>query len=134
MLTCMFLLSTPLTFVLLICSLNRRASTHDLDNEALAFKPVLGSMLARIYHNPQSNEEYRKRLQQMVEFWASKEVFDQETISSLKVEMFSGPQTNSFPATQKDLSSASADSGAGKLLFNVNASWHAKVSELLLLY
>lgn len=103
--------------MLLINSLNRRASTHDLDNEAHAFKPALGSMLARIYHNPQSNEEYRKRLQQMVEFWASKEVFDQETISLLKGEMIGGPQTNSFPATAKDLSSASADSGAGKLLF-----------------
>lgn len=74
-------------------------------------------MLARIYHNPQSNEEYRKRLQQMVEFWASKEVFDQETISLLKSEMIGGPQTNSFPVASKDLSSVSADSVTGKLLF-----------------
>lgn len=116
--------------MLLIHSLNRRTSSHDLDNEALAFKPVLGSMLARIYHNPQSNEEYRKRLQQMVEFWASKEVFDQDTISSLKGEMIGGPQTNSFPATSKDLSSASVDSGAGKIFFfNLDVSWHAEVGE-----
>ncbi|KAJ1392737.1 SWAP/Surp [Sesbania bispinosa] len=80
---------------ILFDSLNRRTSTHELDNEALAFKPVLGSMLARIYHNPQSNEEYRKRLQQMVEFWASKE----------------------------DLSSASADSGAGGGLDLSNFCW-----------
>ncbi|CAI8615007.1 unnamed protein product [Vicia faba] len=100
---------------ILFDSLNRRTSIHDLDNEALAFKPVLGAMLARIYHNPQSNEEYRKRLQQMVEFWASKEVFDQETISLLKGEMIGGPHTNSFTAASKDLSSASADSGAGML-------------------
>lgn len=98
---------------LLIYSLNRRTSSHDLDNEALAFKPVLGSMLARIYHNPQSNEEYRKRLHQMVEFWASKEVYDQETISLLKGEMIGGPQTNSFPGPSKDLLSASSDSAAG---------------------
>ncbi|XP_027350223.1 calcium homeostasis endoplasmic reticulum protein isoform X2 [Abrus precatorius] len=97
---------------ILFDSLNRRTSGHDLDGEALAFKPVLGSMLARIYHNPQSNEEYRKRLHQMVEFWASKEVYDQETITSLKSEMVGGPQTNSFTGVSKDLSSASAESGA----------------------
>lgn len=78
-------------------------------------------MLARIYHNPQSNEEYRKRLQQMVEFWASKEVYDQGTISLLNGEMIGGPHS-----TFKNLSSASADSGAGKLhFFNINASWYA---------
>jgi hypothetical protein len=121
-----------LTFVLLICSLNRRTSVHDLDNEALAFKPVLGAMLGRIYHNPQNSEEYRKRLQQMVEFWASKEVYDQETISLLKGEMIGGPQTNSFSATAKDLSSASADSGAGKLLFfNVKVSHMHKLVNYL---
>lgn len=37
---------------ILFDSLNRRTSIHDLDNEALAFKHVLGAMLARIYHNP----------------------------------------------------------------------------------
>jgi len=93
--------------------LNRRASSHDLDNETLAFKPVLGSMLARIYHNPQSNEEYRKRLHQMVDFWASKEVYDQETISLLKGEMIGGPQTNTFPGPSKDLLSSSSDAAAG---------------------
>ncbi|KAK7244710.1 hypothetical protein RIF29_39536 [Crotalaria pallida] len=100
---------------ILFDSLNRRASGHDLDNEALAFKPVLVSMLARIYHNSQSNEEYRKRLHQTMEFWASKEIYDQETISLLKGEMIGGPQTHSFPRASKDLSSALADSGAGLL-------------------
>ncbi|KAJ7975946.1 Calcium homeostasis endoplasmic reticulum protein [Quillaja saponaria] len=95
---------------ILFDSLNRRSSIHDPDNEALAFKPVLGSMLARIYHNPQNNEEYRKRLQQMVEFWASKEVYDQETISVLKGEMIGGPQANSFPGPLKE---SSADLAAG---------------------
>nr|KYP71166.1 Calcium homeostasis endoplasmic reticulum protein [Cajanus cajan] len=100
---------------ILFDSLNRRTSSNDLDSEALALKPVLGSMLARIYHNPQSNEEYRKRLQQMVEFWASKTVYDQETISLLKGEMIGGPQTNPFPGALKDLSSASAESVTGLL-------------------
>ncbi|XP_015937498.1 uncharacterized protein LOC107463250 isoform X1 [Arachis duranensis] len=108
---------------ILFDSLNRRTSSRDLDNEALAFKPVLGSMLARIYHNPQSNEEYRKRLQQMVEFWASKEVFDQETISLLKNEMIGGPHANSFPGASKDLS-ASANSGTGILQTPIQL-WHA---------
>lgn len=49
----------------------------------------------------------------MVEFWASKEVYDQETISLLKGEMIGGPQTNSFPGPSKDLLSASSDSAAG---------------------
>lgn len=106
-----------MTFVSLLHSLNRRTNGNDLDSEALALKPVLGSMLARIYHNPQSNEEYRKRLQQMVEFWASKTVYDQDTISSLKGEMIGGLQTNPFPGASKDLSSASAESVAGKLHF-----------------
>ena len=35
---------------------------HELDNEALAFKPLLGSMLARIYHNPQNKEANQTRL------------------------------------------------------------------------
>ncbi|MED6144417.1 hypothetical protein PIB30_015421 [Stylosanthes scabra] len=106
---------------ILFDSLNRRTSIRDLDNEALAFKPVLGSMLARIYHNPQSNEEYRKRLQQMVEFWSSKEVFDQETISLLKSEMIGGPHANSFPGASKDLSSASGNSG---ILQTPIQQWH----------
>ncbi|KAI4356155.1 hypothetical protein L6164_000199 [Bauhinia variegata] len=98
---------------ILFDSLNRRTSTHDLDNEALAFKPVLGSMLASIYHHPQSNEEYRKRLLQMVEFWSSKEVYDQETIVVLKGEMIGGPQNLPFPGPPKALSSGSTDSAAG---------------------
>ncbi|KAK7378898.1 hypothetical protein VNO80_04347 [Phaseolus coccineus] len=100
---------------ILFDSLNRRTNSNELDSEALALKPVLGSMLARIYHNPQSNEEYRKRLQQMVEFWASKKVYDQDTISLLKGEMIGGLQTNPFPGASKDLSSASAESVAGVL-------------------
>ncbi|GAB2244813.1 hypothetical protein Droror1_Dr00000306 [Drosera rotundifolia] len=34
---------------ILFDSLQRRAKLQDLDNEALAFKPVLGSMLARVF-------------------------------------------------------------------------------------
>ena len=66
----------------------------------------------------------------MVEFWASKKVYDQDTISLLKGEMIGGLQTNPFPGASKDLSSASAESVAGKLLFfNQNVSWLAEFSE-----
>ncbi|GAB2261433.1 hypothetical protein Droror1_Dr00002430 [Drosera rotundifolia] len=36
---------------ILFDSLQRRAKLQDLDNEALAFKPVLGSMLARVFQS-----------------------------------------------------------------------------------
>ncbi|TYJ30184.1 hypothetical protein E1A91_A06G117200v1 [Gossypium mustelinum] len=88
---------------ILFDSLQRRVNPRDLDNEALAFKPVLGSMLARIYHNPQ-NEENRSRLQKILQFWASKEVYNQDDIYALENEMISGPPANSFPGPPKELS------------------------------
>lgn len=98
--------------------MQRRVNPHDLDNEALAFKPVLGSMLARICHNPQ-NEENRSRLQKILQFWASKEVYNQDDIYALENEMISGPPTNSFPGPPKELSLDSVESStpAGCLLY-----------------
>lgn len=69
---------------------------HEFDNEALAFRPVLGSMLGRIYHFPQNKEENQSRLEKILQFWASKEVFDQDTISSIDKEMKSGAPANTF--------------------------------------
>ncbi|MBA0777886.1 hypothetical protein Gotri_005847 [Gossypium trilobum] len=94
---------------ILFDSLQRRVNPRDLDNEALAFKPVLGSMLARIYHNPQ-NEENRSRLQKILQFWASKEVYNQDDIYALENEMISGPPANSFPGPPKELSLDSVES------------------------
>lgn len=95
---------------ILFDSLQRRTNTHDLSNEALAFRPVLGSMLARIYHNPQNKEENQERLQKVLQFWASKEVYDKDTIRSLENEMMGGLPTNSFVGhQQRDFSSVSAD-------------------------
>lgn len=71
-------------------SLQRRTNPLDLDNEALAFKPFLGCMLARIYNNPQNKEANQSRLEKILQFWASKEVYDQETITSLEKEMTGG--------------------------------------------
>ncbi|GMH24327.1 hypothetical protein Nepgr_026170 [Nepenthes gracilis] len=98
---------------ILFDSLQRRPNPHDLDNEALAFRPVLGPMLARIFHNPQNKEENQSRLQKILQFWASKEVYDRETIHSLEGEMIGAPPSISFPGPPKDLPVSAADYGAG---------------------
>ncbi|KAG8095053.1 hypothetical protein GUJ93_ZPchr0012g21809 [Zizania palustris] len=71
-------------------SLQRRNNARDLDNEALAFKSVLGSMLTRIYRNPQSKDDNQIRLEKILQFWGSKEVYDLETIANLEMEMKGG--------------------------------------------
>lgn len=76
---------------ILFDSLQRRINPKELDNEALAFQPVLGNMLARIYHNPQNKDANQSRLQKILQFWASKEVYDTETIYSLEGDMLAGP-------------------------------------------
>ncbi|XP_055833485.1 uncharacterized protein LOC129902315 isoform X2 [Solanum dulcamara] len=93
-------------------SLQRRVNPHELDNEALAFKPILGPMLARIYHNPQNKEENQSRLQKILQFWGSKEVYDQDTIRSLENEMMSGLPTN-FAGPRRELLAADPSAGAG---------------------
>uniref|UniRef100_A0A5B7AA58 Putative calcium homeostasis endoplasmic reticulum protein-like isoform X1 n=1 Tax=Davidia involucrata TaxID=16924 RepID=A0A5B7AA58_DAVIN len=100
---------------ILFDSLQRRINPHDLDNEALAFKPVLGFMLARIYHNPQNKEENQLRLQKILQFWASKEVYDHDTIRGLENEMNGGPPSSSFPGPPKEFSAAATDPSAGGL-------------------
>ncbi|KAJ9672000.1 hypothetical protein PVL29_025582 [Vitis rotundifolia] len=94
---------------ILFDSLQRRINPHELDNEALAFKPVLGSMLARIYHNPQNKEENQSRLQKILQFWASKEVYDHDTIYGLEGDIIGGPPSNSFSGLLKELSAVPAD-------------------------
>lgn len=92
------------------CSLQRRVNPHEIDNEALAFRHVLGSMLARIYHNPVNKDENQSRLQKILQFWASKEVYDPDTIRVLETEMLSGPPVGSFP--KNDLSTIPGDPSA----------------------
>lgn len=72
---------------ILLYSLQHRTNPQELDNEALALLPVLGAMLSRVYNNPINREENQTRLQKIVQFWASKEVFNQSTISTLEREM-----------------------------------------------
>ncbi|KAM1247339.1 hypothetical protein EV1_043061 [Malus domestica] len=92
---------------------SHRRTVEGLDNESLAFKPILGSMLARIYHNPQITEDNQLKLQQILQLWASKNIYDQDTIDTLRNEMLGGPSSNSFTGIPKDLSTASAESAAG---------------------
>jgi hypothetical protein len=106
-------------FLYKLCSLQRRTSP-DFDNEAHAFKPVLGSMLGRIYHNLQNKEENQTRLQKILELWASKDIYDQNTIDALKAEMIGGPPPISFPGLPT--TSGSADPAAGKLCLCVCVS------------
>lgn len=73
-------------------------------------------MLARIYHNPQITEDNQLRLQQILQLWASNNIYDQDTIDALRNEMMGGPSSNSFTGLPKDLSSASTDSAAGGLM------------------
>ncbi|XXG53076.1 hypothetical protein AAC387_Pa03g1235 [Persea americana] len=61
-------------------------------------------MLARIYHNPHNKDANQSRLQKILQFWASKEVYDPDTIYNLEGEMIAGP-----PGLPKDLSVATAD-------------------------
>ncbi|KAM0973731.1 hypothetical protein ACFX2I_016897 [Malus domestica] len=100
-----------LTNDILFESSHRRAG-EGLDNESHALKPILGSMLARIYHNPQITEDSQLKLQQILQLWASKNIYDQDTIDALRNEMLGGPSSNSFTGLPKDLSTASADSVA----------------------
>jgi len=71
-------------------SLQRRTSIRDLDNEAIAFKSVLGPMLARVYNNSQSKDDNQTRVEKILQFWGSKEVYDQETIANFEREMKGG--------------------------------------------
>lgn len=77
--------------------LQRRTNIQDLDNEAIAFQSVLGSMLARIYNNPQSKDDNQNRLEKILQFWGSKEVYDQETVANLEREMKGGASYPSAP-------------------------------------
>lgn len=71
-------------------SLQRRTNIRDLDNEAIAFKSILGSMLARVYNNSQSKDDNQTRVEKILQFWGSKEVYDQETIANFEREMKGG--------------------------------------------
>ncbi|CAL9762040.1 unnamed protein product [Musa acuminata subsp. burmannicoides] len=75
---------------ILFDSLQHRISPRELDNEALAFRPVLGSMLAKIYNNPHNKDANQSRLEKILQFWASKEVYNQDTVTSLEREMTGG--------------------------------------------
>ncbi|GJU85746.1 RNA-directed DNA polymerase, eukaryota, partial [Tanacetum coccineum] len=86
------------------CSFQRHVNPHEIDNEALAFSHVLGSMLGRIYHNPINKDKNQSRLQNIVQLWASKEVYNPDTICILVNEMLNGPFVGSFPPIKNEFS------------------------------
>ncbi|CAM6088818.1 unnamed protein product [Calypogeia fissa] len=76
---------------ILFSSLQHRSNPKELDSEALAFRPVLGAMLAAVYHTRQDPEVNQDRLQKILQFWGAKEVFDIDTINTFEGEMVAGP-------------------------------------------
>lgn len=98
--------------------MQRRINPQELDNEALAFRPVLGSMLARIYSNPHNKDANQSRLEKILQFWASKEVFDQEIIKGLEIEMTGGlPFRSSAQKEMMSISDPSSFTGYSLLYF-----------------
>lgn len=73
-------------------------------------------MLARTYHNPQIKEENQSKLQQLLQLWASNNIYDQDTINALRNEMMGGQSANSFAGPPKELSALSAESVPGRRL------------------
>lgn len=97
---------------ILFDSLQRRINLQELDNEAHAFQPVLGSMLARAYNNPVNKDENQSRLERILDFWAAKEVYHKETIASLEKEMTGGLPLRSSTKNEK---SSLTDIGAQQM-------------------
>ncbi|KAK1308941.1 hypothetical protein QJS10_CPA09g01267 [Acorus calamus] len=95
---------------ILFDSLQRRVNPHELDNEAHAFRPVLGSMLARIYHYPQNKEANQSRLQKILQFWLTKEVYDADTIHGFENEM-TGEPSSALPKLTKEVFTGPDSSG-----------------------
>lgn len=69
-------------------------------------------MLARIYHNPQIKEENQSKLQQLLQLWASNNIYDPDTINALRNEMLGGESANFFAGPS---SAAPADLTPGRL-------------------
>ncbi|KAK8952351.1 hypothetical protein KSP39_PZI003365 [Platanthera zijinensis] len=105
---------------ILFDSLQRRANPLDLDNEALAFKPVLGAMLASIYNNPLNKDANQSRLEKILHFWASKEVYDRQTIANLEKEMTGGLPLR-FPLQKDTLGGLDSANTAG----HISSEWQS---------
>ncbi|KAH7298628.1 hypothetical protein KP509_25G051900 [Ceratopteris richardii] len=119
---------------ILFDSLQRRLNIKELDNEALAFQPVLGSMLAAIYFNPKNKEANQTRLQKILQFWGSKEVYSKEIITALENEMMAGPPTpyratqgmSSLPQVEKSMPMPANLPGAVALPESISKAEHVR--------
>lgn len=76
---------------ILFNGLARRESGQgpESDAVALAFKPVLGSMLAAAYYTAQQSEEARGQLTKIVQFWGDRAVFTNAAVTELATAMYS---------------------------------------------
>lgn len=75
-------------------------------------------MLARIYNNPQSKDDNQIRLEKILQFWGSKEVYDQETIANLERDMKGGV---AYPLPPRHVSpDPSTFSGVSSLFFHLS--------------
>ncbi|KAJ7518744.1 hypothetical protein O6H91_20G006200 [Diphasiastrum complanatum] len=93
---------------ILFNSLQQRSNPKELDNEAFAFQPVLGSMLAAVYHNPHAAEANKSRLEKILQFWGSNGVYDTDIINTLEGEMVAGPPPPQFTSALQPSASLSA--------------------------
>lgn len=88
-------------------------------------------MLARIYNNPHNKEANQSRLEKILQFWASKEVYDQATIASLESEMTGGLPLHS--ASQKEtpaLSDPTMFTGLYLSLSHLHKHMHRHISQI----
>lgn len=94
-------------------SLQHRTNLKELDPEALAFKPALGTMLAAIFHNPKDMAMNQDRLQKILQFWGAKEVYDVDTINTLEGEMVAGPPPPAPPTMKHSSAGKHPPNGLG---------------------
>ena len=100
-------------------SLQHRSNLKELDPEALAFKPALGTMLASIFHNPKDMAMNQDRLQKILQFWGAKEVYDMDTINTLEGEMVAGPPPAAAPTMKLSSAGKQPSHGLINIFFRV---------------
>ena len=69
----------------------QRSQPSDHDLTAAALRPVLGFILSAVFHGEANQAANQERLQKILGFWASKEVYPPDVMSSLEDEMRAPP-------------------------------------------
>ncbi|KAL7160629.1 hypothetical protein ABFS83_01G109100 [Erythranthe nasuta] len=84
-----------------------RVSPQEMDNEALAFKPVLASIRKLVTYS------------EILQFWSSKEVFDHKTMFRFEYAMMNGLPPTPFPGPHADQSSFLGDRPAASGMYQM---------------